>query len=77
MKSKLTDLYDFECEVVHHEKEEPTVISYNLYRSKYMEFYKGTKTTKAEFTIVKYSNKFLLFCLCNRRQQKERYERRV
>ena len=61
MKSKLTDLYDFECEVVQHEKEDPRVITYNLYRSKYMEFYKGTKTTIAEFTIVKYGNKFSCF----------------
>jgi hypothetical protein len=61
MKNKISDMYDFKCEVVHHEKEEPTVITYNLYRSEYMEFYKGTETTKAEFTIVKYGDKFSCF----------------
>ena len=46
MESKLTDLYDFKCEVVHHENKKPRKVTYELYRSVYMEFYKGTKTTK-------------------------------
>lgn len=61
MESKLTDLYDFKCEVVHHENKKPRKVTYNLYRSEYMEFYKGTKTTKAEFTIVEFGGKYSCF----------------
>ena len=61
MKNKVSDMYDLKCEVVRHEKEDNMVITYNLYRSEYMEFYKGTETAKAEFTIVKYGDKFSCF----------------
>ncbi len=61
MNNKITDVYDFKCEVVHHKKEDPIIITYNLYRSAYMEFYKGTKTTKCEFTIVEYGGKYSCF----------------
>lgn len=54
-------MYDFKCEVVHHEKEKPLIVTYDLYRSDYIQFYKGTRTTECEFTIVKYGNKFSCF----------------
>ena len=61
MKNKINDMYDFKCEVVQHVIEQAIVITYDLYRSQYIEFYKGTKTTKAEFTIVKLGNKYSCF----------------
>ena len=61
MNSKIESLYDFKCDVVTYESEKPLVVNYNLYRSGHMEFYKGTKTTSAEFTIVKYGDKFSCF----------------
>ena len=54
-------MYDFELEVVQHEKEKATIISYDLYRSIYYEQNKGTKTVKCEFTIVKYGKGFSCF----------------
>lgn len=52
MESRITDMYDFKCEVVRHKKVEPNVITYDLYRSVYYEQNKGTKTVKCEFTII-------------------------
>ena len=57
----VSDVYDFKCEVVHHENKKPEVVAFDLYRSEYMEFYKGTKTTRAEFTIVEYGGKYSCF----------------
>lgn len=61
MRSKITDMYDFKCEVVHHENKKPEIVTYDLYRSEHMEFYKGTKTTKAKFTIVEYGEQYSCF----------------
>lgn len=61
MKKKLSEMYDFSCEVVHHKNKEPLIVTKNLYRSEYFEFYKGTKTTKCEFTIIEYGNKYSCF----------------
>ena len=58
---KIRDVYDFKCEVVHHQNKDPLIITHYLYRSEYIEFYKGTKTTKCEFTIVEYGNKYSCF----------------
>lgn len=58
----INDMYDFKCEVVHHEKDEPVVITFDLYRSIYYEQNKGTKTVKCEFTVLPYgNNKFMAY----------------
>ncbi len=61
MEAKTADMYDFECEVVRYNKKESNTVICNLYRSSYMEFYKGTKTTKCTFTIVEFKDKFSCF----------------
>lgn len=62
MESKLTDMYDFKCEVVHHKKVDSTTITFDLYRSAYYEQNKGTKTVKCEFTILPFGkDKFMSY----------------
>lgn len=62
MESKLTDMYDFKCEVVHHKKVESNIITFDLYRSAYYEQNKGTKTVKCEFTIMPFGkDKFMAY----------------
>ena len=60
-QENITELYDFKCEVIQYEKEIPEIVTYVLYRSEHREFYKGTKTTKCEFTIVSFGGKYSCF----------------
>ena len=57
----ISEMYDFNCEVVRHENKPPEIITRYLYRSEYFEFYKGTKTTECEFTIVEYGEGYSAF----------------
>jgi hypothetical protein len=62
VQTKISDIYEFECVVVKHENPKPIIIKVDIYRSEYREFYKGTKTSKCEFTLLPYGkNEYMAY----------------